>query len=450
MKKIISHPTSPTSNLTPVIGIEVHVQAKTKSKMFCGCKSVYEGAAPNSLTCPVCLGLPGALPVPNKKAIEAAIKLGLALNCKIQEHSFFERKNYFYPDLPKGYQISQYQKPLCINGFINIGNRKIRINRVHQEEDTGKLIHEKDATLIDFNRSGVPLIEIVSEADISSAEEAVAYLKRLQQTIRYLGISDADMEKGSMRLEANVSIQERGKFKVGNSTVKALGDYNINPRVELKNINSFRFVKKAIEYEIGRQWKMDGTLVQETRGYDEKKGVTFSQRGKEESQDYRYFPEPDIPPMRFEKVWIEKLRKGLPELPDVKENRFVSDYKIAKKDAIILAETREKADFFEAVVAEKVPAQEAANWIINRSESSKLSSKELAETIRKSKSGRIGDTEELKKIIRQVLVDNHEPVEDYKKGKKEALKFLIGKVMFATRGKADVKVTKQILEKELT
>jgi len=339
----------------PVIGMEIHVELKTKSKMFCGCKNdPFFASDPNIYTCPVCLGMPGALPVPNKKAIEWAIKLGLALGCEIPEFSKFDRKNYFYPDLPKGYQISQYDQPLAVHGNVcGVG-----ITRVHLEEDTAKLLHQKNMTLIDFNRSGIPLVEIVTDPDIRSGDQAKEFLKKLHQIIRYLDISDADMEKGSMRLEPNISVRTIG--------VKELPQY----KVEVKNINSFNFVKKAIEYEVERHSKLleaGKTPVQETRGWDEDKGVTVSQRRKEEADDYRYFPEPDIPPLRFTQAQISELENQIPELPDQKKARFIKDYGLNDYDAALLTETKQLADYFEECAKiGKVPAKKLANWMINK------------------------------------------------------------------------------------
>src|SRR5665811_680442 len=328
-------------NYKPVIGLEVHIELKTKSKMFCSCSADYFGKKPNSHTCPVCLGLPGALPVPNKTAIEWCLRIGSALNCSLLEFSKFDRKNYFYPDLAKGYQISQYDKPFCKNGEIEINNKKIGITRVHMEEDTGKLIHAsirgEKMSLIDFNRSGVPLVEIVTEPEFENANEVTTYLKKLQQIVRYLNVSNADMDKGDMRLEPNISLIKNGE--------KSLPKY----KVEVKNINSFKFVKKAIEYETKRQLEIlkKGEIpVQETRGWDENKQKTTSQRVKEEANDYRYFPEPDIPPLRFEKDYLNKIKNTLLEFADQKTERFTKEYSISKYDAEILTREKTTADFF--------------------------------------------------------------------------------------------------------
>ncbi|MBI3559234.1 Asp-tRNA(Asn)/Glu-tRNA(Gln) amidotransferase subunit GatB, partial [Candidatus Gottesmanbacteria bacterium] len=311
------------SSFQPIIGLEVHVALATKSKMFCGCPADHFGKEPNTQTCPVCLGLPGALPVPNKKAVEWTIKLALVLNCKINLESHFDRKNYFYPDLPKGYQITQYEKPFGYDGELRIKNYElskiIRIKRVHLEEDTGKLQHQNNISFVDFNRSGVPLVEVVTEPDFRNLEEVDIYLKKLQQIIRYLEISNADMEKGSMRLEPSISINSNPN------------DQLPNYRVELKNINSFKFVRKALEYEITRQQKEPHIL--ETRGWDENKQKTFAQRGKEEAHDYRYFPEPDLVPLMIPDDLIEDIRNGLPELPDAKRERFVREHGIPEYDA---------------------------------------------------------------------------------------------------------------------
>src|SRR3989344_981849 len=333
-----------TINYEPVIGLEVHVELKTKSKMFCSCSADYFGQKPNTHTCPVCLGSPGALPVPNGKAIDWCVMIGLALNCKIANFSKFDRKNYFYPDLPKGYQISQYDQPFCQKGVIALSNgNKIGITRVHMEEDTAKLTHQGDDSLIDFNRSGVPLVEIVTEPDFETAKEVVEYLKKLQQIVRYLGVSNADMEEGNMRLEPNISLRE---LKTQNSKLKSeLPNY----KVEVKNINSFRFVEKAIEYEIKRQTeilKKEETPIQETRGWDEAKQKTVSQRTKEEASDYRYFPEPDIPPIRWDNAVIDEIKSKIPELPDEKINRFKNSYSLPFYDLELLVRERKSADYF--------------------------------------------------------------------------------------------------------
>lgn len=412
--------------LEPIIGFEIHVELKTNSKMFCGCKNApFFAKQPNIYTCPVCLGLPGALPVPNKKAVEWTIMLGLALGCEIPLLSKFDRKHYFYPDLPKGYQISQYDEPLAVGG--KLGN--IRIRRVHLEEDTAKLMHQNNMTLIDFNRSGVPLVEIVTEPDIRSAEEAKIFLKKIHQIVRYLDISDADMEKGSMRLEPNISVR----------TGKELPPY----KVEVKNINSFRFAGKAIEYEVKRQselLKAGKTPAQENRGWNEGKGETVPQRSKEEAADYRYFPDPDIPPMRFTQAHIAKLKAQIPELPDAKKARFIKKHGLNDYDASILTETRALADYFEECTKDaSVPAKTIANWIINKKVNMKPAN--LVALIKQSTTVEVVS----RAVIAKVLTDNPKAVEDYKKGKEQALMFLVGKVKQITKGKVDAKKTKELL-----
>ncbi|MFI5265527.1 MAG: Asp-tRNA(Asn)/Glu-tRNA(Gln) amidotransferase subunit GatB, partial [Candidatus Levyibacteriota bacterium] len=338
----------------PVIGLEVHVELKTKSKMFCRCDATYFGQEPNTHTCPVCLGLPGALPYPNKQAIEWCIKIALSLNCKINEFSKFDRKNYFYPDLAKGYQISQYDLPFGEKGFIEVFKEKgsnvlkrIGITRVHMEEDTGKLTHATvegtSVSLVDFNRSGVPLVEIVTEPDFENEYQVVQYLQKLQKIVRYLGVSNADMERGDMRLEPNISLRKDGET--------GLPKY----KVEVKNINSFKFVDRAIKFEIERQAKIldEGkTPAQETRGWNETKNATVSQRSKEEAHDYRYFPEPDIPPIAHTKPQIDDLKSQIGELPDAKQKRFEKEYALAGYDAEILTRENETADFFEQAVTD--------------------------------------------------------------------------------------------------
>jgi len=449
----------------PIIGLEVHLELKTSSKMFCGCAANHFGKKPNTLCCPVCLGLPGSLPVPNKKAVEWTALLGLALNCQVSKESYFERKNYFYPDLPKGYQISQYHQPLAINGKLkpktkNQKLKTIRIQRVHLEEDTAKLIHQfgtQSYTLIDFNRAGVPLVEIVTEPDINSSEEAKIYLKKIQQIVRCLGISDADMEKGSMRCEPNVNVK-----------IKDEGKWVATPIVEIKNINSFRFVQKAIDYEIQRQIEeYQKTKITKdvgnktTRGFEENKGVTYPQRQKEEAFDYRYFPEPDIPPIRWTKSQLSAISYQLSaiELPDKKQERFIKQYGLSEYQAEILTANKETADYFEKAVG-KLQSYKAtrlqglikaiANAIINKKvDVAKLSPKKLARMIVQSFEKKELPVEELKKAIRKVLAANPKAVEDYKKGKIQVIMFLVGQVMKETKRKASASIIKNLIEEKI-
>ena len=408
----------------PIIGLEVHVELATKSKMFCGCPADHFGKEPNTQTCPVCLALPGALPVPNKKAIEWTILLGLALDCQINEVSKFDRKNYFYPDLPKGYQISQYDEPFCEWGKLG----DIRIRRVHLEEDTGKLLHRDKETLVDFNRSGVPLVEIVTEPDFHSIDDVDIYLKKLQKIIRYLGISSADMEKGSMRLEPSISMTT---------------DYGLPLpayRVELKNINSFRFVRKALEFEIERQSELlvkGEPLLQQTRGWDETKNKTFAQREKEEAHDYRYFPEPDIPPMRITNDQIEGFKKQIPELPDAKITRFVTQYTLSEYQSNILVEDKQTAMDFENKVKDMpdYSAKDIANSIINKRPLPAKATTTVDET-------------ELDEVIKKVLAQNPKAVEDYKNGKMNAFGFLMGMVLKQIKASPDI--VRTILQKALS
>ena len=418
-----------------IIGLEVHVELKTISKMFCSCSADHFGQVPNTQTCPVCLGLPGALPVPNKKAIELTLKLGVALGGEIQPFARFDRKNYFYPDLPKGYQISQYDQPFILGGKVVLDSDKIiHLRRIHLEEDTGKLIHQIEAgerfTLIDFNRSGVPLVEIVSEPEVASAEEAYEYLQKLHQIIRYLDVSDADMEKGSMRLEPNVNLEIEDKGKLYRT-----------PIVEIKNINSFRFAKKAIEYEIERQLLAfkekrveSGKGLKETRGWDENKGVTVPQRAKEEAEDYRYFPDPDIPPFIFsskERADFE-LQVAKIELPQAKKERFMKDYGLSEYQAKILTTEKETADFFEEAVkagkAKNVLPKELANVIINKRVQSDLSPEALVTFIVFSKQTAEISEEELDRLIDKYLSEQPQVVEAYKRGKPQALGMIVGMV----------------------
>lgn len=428
-----------------VIGLEVHVELKTKSKMFCQCSADYFGQEPNTHTCPVCLGLPGALPVPNQKALEWCVQIGLALNCQIPKFSKFDRKNYFYPDLPKGYQISQYDQPFCLKGNIEVNGKKIGITRVHMEEDTGKLTHEGDSSLIDFNRSGVPLVEIVSEPDFDNAKDVKAYLQKLQQVVRYLDVSAADMEKGQMRLEPNISIS----LDVNS---KQLPKY----KVEVKNINSFSFVEKAINYEIERQLeilKSGKTPAQETRGWDEGKNVTVSQRLKEEANDYRYFPEPDIPPIRWTKEQIDMLKSQIPELPDEKAARFQKEYGLSVYDSSILTDNVSASDYFEdAVVAgtKLITPKQIANHMINKKVNidDVLPAKLVEDIVQSSKTEEV-NIDELKSTVKKVLNENPKIAEDYKKGKQNVIQFAIGQVMYRIKKKIDVELVRKLILEEL-
>ncbi len=437
-------------NYTPVIGLEVHVELKTKSKMFCSCSAEYFAKEPNTYTCPVCLGLPGALPVPNKTAIEWCIKIGLALSCKINEFSKFDRKNYFYPDLPKGYQISQYDLPFGHNGFITLkNNKRIRIRRVHMEEDTGKLIHQelegKRVSLIDFNRSGVPLVEIVTEPDFQSPSEVKEYLQKLQLIVRYLDVANGDMEKGEMRLEPNISLKE--------SLTQALPKY----KVEVKNINSFKFVEKAIDFEIKRQEEIlskEDTPLQETRGWDEIRQKTFSQRSKEEAHDYRYFPEPDIPPILWSKDEIGKLAKQLPELQDKKIGRFKKDYSISYYDAEILTRDKSFADYFEDAVTigknHGINPKDIANIIINKKpDINKILPAQLVKAIVAAKKTVTMEEGKLQKIITDVLKENQKAVDDYRAGKEAVIMFLVGQVMRKITEKVDAEMIKEKIVKKI-
>jgi aspartyl-tRNA(Asn)/glutamyl-tRNA(Gln) amidotransferase subunit B len=437
------------NNYEPVVGMEIHVELKTKSKMFCGCVNDPFGAKkPNIYTCPVCLAMPGGLPVANKKAIEWTIKLGLALGCEIPLFSKFDRKHYFYPDLPKGYQVSQYDQPLCVDGRVRVETGDVRIHRVHLEEDTGKNVHKtvdgKKVTLIDFNRSGVPLVEIVTEPDIRSGEHARQFLKKLHQIVRYLDISDADMERGTMRLEPNISVR-----KAGESHLPAY-------KVEVKNINSFAFVKKAIEYETTRHieyLEKGQTPPQETRGWNEDKGVSFPQRTKEAAADYRYFPDPDIPPMRWERSFVEGLRSELPELPDAKQKRFVSAFALSDYDAQQLTETVEKAAYFESCVRvanNNVTPKQIANWIINKKAEETLKPEDLIAAIAKATTVEDVADDVIEQAVAAVLSANPKAVADFKAGKETVKMFLFGNVLKELKGKGDKKKVMDILQKSLS
>ncbi len=437
------------------------MELKTASKMFCGCKNDPFGAPkPNVYTCPVCLGLPGALPVPNKKAVEWTMLLGLALGCTISSESKFDRKHYFYADLPKGYQISQYDMPLCRNGVVHLASSDVRIHRVHLEEDTGKLQHTtidgNPVTLVDFNRSGVPLVEIVTEPDIHSSEQAKEFLKKLHQIIRYLDISKADMEKGSMRLEPNISVREKGKGTRGKAK-EELPNY----KVEVKNINSFNFVKRAIEYEVERQigfLEKGEVPPQETRGWNEDKGVTVTQRRKEEADDYRYFPEPDIPPFHWTEKFIASLRTQIPEMPDEKRERFVKAFGLSDYDATLITDTVERATFFEHCVSTaqhgsykkaNISPKNIANWIINKRADINLHPAQFVQHIASSLILESISDEEITHAIAEVMSANAKAVADYKSGKKQALMFLFGNILKELKGKGDKKKIMEMLEKDL-
>ncbi len=430
----------------PIIGLEIHVELRTISKMFCSCPADHFLKEANTQTCPVCLGLPGALPVPNKKAVEWTIMIGHALNCTINSVSKFDRKHYFYPDLPKGYQISQYDEPLCGAGFIDIPSGKIKITRVHLEEDTGKLQHTtlngQRVSLVDFNRSGVPLVEIVSEPDIHSAAQAKEYAQAVRQIINFLGVSDADMEKGTMRLEANISLQKPNQ--------KGLPPY----KVEVKNINSFRFLEKAIDFELTRQQKIlevGETPKQETRGFDERTMSTKAQRSKEGAADYRYFPEPDIPPMEFTHQQIQKILKAMPLLPADYLKEFSQNYHLKLESAISLVNSRKIAKkalvAFKLAKKSKINPQKVANYIINKkAEAKKLTAQEIVARLAQVAPD---VTLDVNPIIIGVIEANPEVVAKYKEGKIEVIGVLIGQVMQKSQGTADPVQVRDILIKFL-
>lgn len=509
-------------DLEPVIGLEVHLELKTKSKMFCGCSADYFGSAPNTLTCPVCLGLPGSLPVPNQKAIDWTVLLGMALNCPIPKVSKFDRKHYFYPDLPKGFQISQYEEPLAINGYLKIPSlsaqpvkgiiskemtgSKVAIRRVHLEEDTGKLIHTKigkeEVTLIDFNRSGLPLVEIVTEPEIKSVAELLALAQELRRIVRYLQISSADMEKGQMRFEANVSLRRPGG---------PLPNY----KVEIKNINSFRFLEQSVRFELDRQGQIlakGGQISQETRGWNEQKQETVSLRTKEKAQDYRYFPEPDIPPIEWNKKRLKEIKSQLPELPDQKRQRFRTWFRLPDNLVWLLTDDLAVADWYEEAlqayvqtvwpgikVTKKKPSQPVAldafalnlaKWLTNevmryltspekifelpieaaglaellylieKSDLTQTKAKEiLAEMIKSGKSARSlmktlvvtkTSPEELGKIIDRVVSEHPAAVADYRQGKTQSLEYLIGQVMRLTKGQVEANQARKLLLERLS
>lgn len=488
----------------PVIGLEIHAELKTASKMFCSCLNDPEEQKPNLNICPVCLGYPGSLPVINQEAVKKVVKTALALNCQIPEKAKFDRKNYFYPDLPKGYQISQYDQPLSLKGFLEIDGRKIRITRIHLEEDTGRLTHPQGTgySLIDFNRAGRPLMELVTEPDIESGQEARQFCEELQLILRYLEVSEANMEKGQMRCEVNISLKGKGK--------------ELGTKVEIKNLNSFRAVEKSIDHEIKRQTDLleaGQKVVQETRGWNEGKQITFSQRIKEESQDYRYFPEPDLPPLSLGMlpegsgqtiVKVEEIKAGLPELSQARRTRFFEEYQLPLSDIDTLIVNKKLADYFEQVVSElktwlkiksiddrqpmikltanylltelqkllladkmeiadcKISPENFAEFItlIQQKEISSSAAqtvlKEMFDTgadpsniIEEKKLKQVNDEDSLLKVVKQVVQENPKPVKDYQSGKENALQFLIGRVMAASRGQANPEVVREILEKKL-
>jgi aspartyl-tRNA(Asn)/glutamyl-tRNA(Gln) amidotransferase subunit B len=469
-----------------VIGLEVHAQMSTDTKIFCGCSTKF-GSEPNTQTCPVCIGMPGVLPVLNKKVVEFAVKTGLAMSCKISSYSRFARKNYFYPDLPKGYQISQYELPICEHGHVEIvvdGEvKRIGITRIHMEEDAGKNIHEGGGpySFVDLNRAGVPLMEIVSEPDIRSPKEAAEYMKKLRTILRYLGVCDGNMEQGSLRCDANVSIRPVGQKEFGT-------------RAELKNINSFRFVEKAIEYEIKRQIKVveeGGKVIQETRLWDSAAGVTHSMRSKEEAHDYRYFPEPDLVPIAAEQQWIDAIKKLLPELPDEKRERFVSEYGIPEYDADFIASERSLAGWYEDAVKAGGQPKAVSNWTMgdlmrllndeNKTiEECPIKPQQLAGMLKLIDSGtisgkiaktvfeemyktgkdadsivkekglvQISDTGEIEKAVDEVIAKNPNEVERFKAGDEKLLGFFVGQIMKVTKGKANPQMVNELLRKKL-
>ncbi|CUU04680.1 aspartyl/glutamyl-tRNA(Asn/Gln) amidotransferase subunit B [Candidatus Thermokryptus mobilis] len=469
-----------------VIGLEVHAQLLTSSKAFCSCSTKF-GLPPNTNVCPICLGMPGTLPVLNKKVVEFAVKLGLATNCKIRRYSIFARKNYFYPDLPKGYQISQYEDPICYDGYVEIElkegvKKKIRLKRIHMEEDAGKSIHDQDIdTLIDINRCGVPLLEIVTEPDIRTPQEAALYLAKIRQLVQYLDICDGNMEEGSLRCDANVSVRLKGETKLGTKT-------------EVKNMNSIKNVEKALEYEINRQIQIlesGGTIIQETLLWDASAGVVRPMRSKEEAHDYRYFPEPDLVPVVVSEEWVEKIRKTIPELPEQRRDRFIRQYGLPKYDAEVLTSSKELANYYEECVKFTNDFKSASNWImvevlkilnerqiditefkveprflaqlinlVNEGKINQATAKKVLEQI--SHTGeepisvierqglmQISDEDFITEAVLKVLEQNKENVERYLAGKDKLFGYFVGEVMKLTKGKANPKLVNEILKRKL-
>ncbi len=469
-----------------VIGLEVHAELRTKSKMFCGCSAAYHGAEPNTQVCPVCFGMPGSLPVINERAVEFTVRTALALNCEIAKFAKFDRKNYHYPDLPKGYQISQYDMPISRNGWLEIevdGQiRRIGVRRVHLEEDTAKLTHVDGYSLVDFNRSGVPLIEIVSEPDIHTPEEAREYATRIRQILRWIEVSTGDMEAGALRIEPNISVRPKGSDVLGT-------------RTEIKNLNSIRAVAQSLEYEIRRQidiLESGGTVVQQTLGWDDARGITVPQRSKEYAEDYRYFPEPDLPPLVLTPAWVQQVRDSLPELPAERRRRYMEEFGLSAYDAGVLTANRATGVYFEeAASAYDGDPKIVANWVtgelfrvLNETgtpiEDSPIKPTALVELLKIVDAGvisaskardvfqamietgkgakeiveerglqQISDEEKLLSIIDRVLRENQQAVEDYLGGKETAITFLIGQVMRATRGQANPGMVRLLLEKRL-
>lgn len=431
----------------PVIGLEVHIELSTQSKMFCGCSADHFAKKPNTQVCPVCLGLPGALPVANSEAIVSTLKLGLSFGCRINTLSKFDRKHYFYPDLPKGYQISQYDLPFCEGGAWEEKGKKVRLRRIHLEEDTAKLVHSEGpsgkASLVDFNRSGVPLVELVTEPDFASAEDAVFFLKEVQLIARYLGISSADMEKGSMRLEANVSVSDDGSTP----------DY----KVELKNINSFKFLSNAIGAEVARQIKIlsgGGRVVQETRGYSETDKNTFSQRTKEEAKDYRYFPEPDIPPFHFSREEIEGIEKGLPPLPSSARSKLIGEYGLREDYAEVIVSDKERLEYFLKLVPlalkHSIGIGTIGDLMVNRNFDAHFAEPELfVKKVLEISRREFSPREEVEKAAAKVISENPRAVGDYRAGKTQVLGFLIGLCQKELSGKADPKAVGDVVLKML-
>lgn len=459
-----------------VIGLEIHVQLKTKSKMFCSCSNDGENQPINTTICPVCMGHPGTLPVPNKQAIEWAVMTALALGCTVPAHSKFDRKSYFYPDLPKGYQISQYDEPIGVKGKLG----KVGITRLHLEEDAAKLLHDSKGSIVDFNRAGTPLMEIVTEPDIRSPEEAKTFLQDLRLMMRYLGVSDADMEKGHLRCDANISLRPKG-------------DKKLYPKVEIKNLNSFKAVEKALTFEIASQavwWdqgakkKPERIPVSRTLGWDDVRGETVEQRTKEEASDYRYFPEPDIPPLHFSKEDIRRMEALTPELPEARRKRFKKEYGLPEKDIDMFVNDKERGEYFEEVASElgnKKLNETAANWLVNRfPDRGKVTAENFAEFIMLLAAGKVSNQAAQKVLetmaktgthaeniiaeqgleqinndaailafVEQVISENAKPVAEYKAGKTQALKFLVGCVMTASKGKANPQKIESLLKAKL-